>query len=208
MPRAHNCFVSVCFFNDILIYSSTWELHLQQLSTVLQLLQTHALFAKLSKCAFSQTQIDYLGHIITGTGFEMDPSKVSVMKVWPQPKSITEIRGFLGLTGYYRRFIMHYATIAGPLTGLLRKDFCTWNKAAELAFVTLKLAMTHAPVLALLDFSQPFTVDTDASNIAIGVVLSQAVVAAAKPSSPLQPSIPTHNLQPSSPTISNWLITG
>lgn len=103
----------------------------------------------------------------------MEPGKTSTMLAWPRPQSISAIRGFLGLTRYYRCFIKGHASITTPLTNLLRKDSCIWNSSVETTFVTLKDAMTTTPVLSLLDFSKPFTVETDASGFAIGDVLTQ-----------------------------------
>jgi hypothetical protein len=102
-----------------------------------------------------------------------DPNKVKVMASWPTPKNITALRAFLGLTGFYRRFVKNYATVAGPLTDLLRANSFVWNETAANAFQNLKDAMTQLPLLTLPNFDQPFEVTTDASIIAIGAVLSQ-----------------------------------
>jgi hypothetical protein len=110
------------FFDDILVYSPSWNEHLLHLHEVLQLLRDHCLYAKVSKCSFGVTKIDYLGHIVSGSGVEMDDSKVKAVMEWPLPCNIKQLRGFLGLTGYYRRFIKNYALIALPLTALLKKD--------------------------------------------------------------------------------------
>jgi hypothetical protein len=162
------------FFYDILVYSSSWSSHLTHLQTVLQLLDQHQLFVKLSKCSFGMTKVDYLGHTVTGDGVTMDKLKVQAVIDWPIPKNLKQLRGFLGLTGYYRRFIKSYATIAAPLTDLLKKDSFQWSDVAAEAFHHLKHAITSAPVLVLPDFSKPFILETDASGIGIGAVLSQA----------------------------------
>ena len=117
--------------------------------------------------------MDYLGHTVSGQGFAMDKDKVQVVLQWPTPITIKQLRGFLGLTGYYRKFIKSYAVIVAPLTELLKKDNFIWEVEADEAFTKLKKAITQAPVLALPDFSQPFTLETDASGIGVGVVLSQ-----------------------------------
>lgn len=161
------------FFDDILVYSADWASHLQHLAHVLKILAEHRLYAKLSKYSFGQQRIDYLGHIVSTSGVEMDPEKVASIMKWPIPKSLKLLRGFLGLTGYYRRFIRNYSIIAGPLTDLLKKDAFDWSEKAKLAFNQLKECVTSAPVLALPDFTKTFFVDTDASGIGIGVVLSQ-----------------------------------
>lgn len=162
------------FFDDILVYSPSWQAHLSHLEEVLQLLQSHSLFAKLSKCCFGMKQIDYLGHTVSGQGVAMDCSKVQAVLAWPTPSNLKQLRGFLGLTGYYRRFIQGYASVASPLTDLLKKDSFKWNEHTQLAFEELKQALTTAPVLRLPDFTKPFVLETDASGLGIGAVLSQA----------------------------------
>lgn len=98
----------------------------------------------------------------------MDADKVQSVKEWPTPKNVKQLRGFLGLTGYYRRFIKNYASIASPLTDLLRKEAFIWSETADSAFTKLKEAITSAPVLALRNFTQPFTLETDASGLGVG----------------------------------------
>ncbi|MCH96996.1 transposon Tf2-1 polyprotein [Trifolium medium] len=161
------------FFDDILIYSPSWQTHLTHLEWVLQVLAHHELYAKLSKCSFGQLEVDYLGHIVSGNGVNMDANKVKDVLQWPTPTNIKQLRGFLGLTGYYRRFIKSYAQIAGPLTDLLKKDAFLWSPAAEIAFNQLKQTLTSAPVLRLPDFTKPFTLETDASGTGVGAVLAQ-----------------------------------
>ncbi|KAE8696106.1 hypothetical protein F3Y22_tig00110676pilonHSYRG00061 [Hibiscus syriacus] len=161
------------FFDDILVYSTSMKDHITHLGLVLVILQTNQLFAKMSKCFFGQTQVEYLGHIISAAGVSTDPTKVEAMRNWPIPKSLKSLRGFLGLTGYYRRFIKNYGTISKPLTQLLKKDNFKWNSEALHAFEDLKQAMCVAPVLALPDFTKQFYLETDASSGGIGAVLTQ-----------------------------------
>lgn len=165
-------FVAV-FFDDILVYSSTLEDHLQHLTVVLQLLKDNSFFVKMSKCSFGQTTIEYLGHLVGKDGVRVDPQKISAMSEWPSPTTLKQLRGFLGLTGYYRRFVKGYATIAFPLTELLKKGQFSWSPTAQAAFEELKRAMISTPVLALPNFSIPFDVETDASGYGVGAVLSQ-----------------------------------
>ena len=161
------------FFDDILVYSTSLEEHIGQLQVVLGLLEQHHFFIKLSKCEFVQRELEYLGHIISGEGVKVDPKKIEAMVDWPLPANITALRGFLGLTGYYRRFVKGYGLIAKPLTSMLGKKKLEWNDGAKGAFEELKRAMTHTPVLALPNFEKPFEVYTDASGEGIGAVLVQ-----------------------------------
>ncbi|GJV00619.1 putative mitochondrial protein [Tanacetum coccineum] len=161
------------FFDDILVYSRSVEEHEVHLRTVLQILREQKLYANRKKCSFAQEQIEYLGHVVTRDGVAADPSKVKAMLEWPVPKSIRELRGFLGLTGYYRKFVKGYGKIASPLTDQLKKDSFKWNEEANQAFETLRTTMSTLPVLVLPDFSQPFVVEADASGFGIGAVLLQ-----------------------------------
>ena len=110
------------FFDDILIYSPDYKQHLLHLRTTFEVLRQHTLFAKKSKCSFGESQVEYLGHVITIHGVSTDPKKIAAMKDWPTPKTIKELRGFLGLTGYYRRFVKNYGQISKPLIALLKKN--------------------------------------------------------------------------------------
>lgn len=161
------------FFDDILIYSKTWADHLRHLRAVLDELQRHRLFVKRSKCSFGAPAVSYLGHIISAAGVAMDPAKVAAIRDWPPPRSVRAVRGFLGLAGYYRRFVHNYGTVAAPLTALLKKDGFVWDDAAMTAFAALKAAVSSAPVLAMPDFSKPFVVECDASATGFGGVLVQ-----------------------------------
>ncbi|XP_043714678.1 uncharacterized mitochondrial protein AtMg00860-like [Telopea speciosissima] len=139
----------IVFFDDILVYSNSIAEHFSHLRTVFQCLATNQLYAKMSKGLFAQESVEYLGHIISSSGIHVDSSKISAMLHWPPPQNLKQVRGFLGLTGYYRKFIKHYASVAAPLTDLLKKDAFTWTDSAQQAFIELKCCMTSAPVLAL-----------------------------------------------------------
>lgn len=116
------------FFDDVLVYSKSMKEHLEHLERVLQLLRKNCLFAKESKCKFGQSHVEYLGHVISGKGVSTDHKKVSAMLEWPQPSSVKELRGFLGLTGYYKKFIKNYAQLSKHVTNLLRKGSFNWNE--------------------------------------------------------------------------------
>ena len=140
------------FFDDILVYSKSWEDHLTHLHIVLNILATNELFAKESKCRFGVMQVNYLGHIISEKGVSVDPTKIQAVIEWPIPTTTRGVRGFLGLVGYYRKFIHHFGSIAAPLTRLLTKEGFQWNEATEMAFKKLKEALSNPPILHLPDF--------------------------------------------------------
>ena len=147
--------------------------HARHLAMVLQLLIKHRLYANRKKCSFACTHLEYLGYIISGDSVEVDNSKIQAMLEWLVPQSIRELRGFLGLTGYYRKFVKGYRLIAWPLTEQLKKDRFGWNNEAIEAFEALKKVMTTVPVLSLSDFTKPFVIETDASGYGLGAVLMQ-----------------------------------
>lgn len=162
------------FMDDILIYSSTLEEHRVLLRKVLEILRKHQFFAKLSKCSFAQQTIEYLGHCISAQGVATEPSKIKAVQQWPVPKNLKELRGFLGLTGYYRKFIRHYGMLSKPLTNMLKKRIqFVWTTTAQEAFDLLKNALTQAPVLAIPDFTKQFVLGTYASDSGFGAVLMQ-----------------------------------
>jgi hypothetical protein len=162
------------FFDDILIYSRTFEEHIQHLHQVFSLLAKDNWKVKFSKCSFARQSISYLGHIVSSQGISIDPSKVESIRRWPQPQDIKELRSFLGLAGYYRKFIQHFAVLARPLTDLLKKgSLFIWTPAHAASFSALKSTLVSVPVLALLDFSKPFHLQTDASDFGVGALLLQ-----------------------------------
>jgi hypothetical protein len=153
----------VVFIDDILIYSKSKEEHAQHLRVILQRLRDHQLYAKFSKCAFWLKEVPFLGHIISAGGIAVDPSKVQEVLDWKSPRSVTKIRSFLKLAGYYRRFI----------PDLEKEAKFKWSPQCEDAFLTLKKLLTTAPVLALPDIEKLFDVYCDASGTGIGGVLMQ-----------------------------------
>ncbi|KAA3476892.1 polyprotein [Gossypium australe] len=155
------------FFDDILVYSSSWTDHLQHLRKVLSLLMDQQLFAKKNKCCFGITQIEYLSHVLYPGTVSMYKSKVECVSSWPIPQSVKELKSFLGLSGYYRRFIRHYGVLAKPLTDMLKKNGWQWSEQATVVFQSLKDALCTTPVLV------KFTVDTNACATEIGAMLQQ-----------------------------------
>lgn len=163
----------ICLFNDIFVYSKSWEDHLSHLHTILSFLSLNRLLAKETKCRFGVTTVDYLGHVISAQGVVVNPSKIVAALQWPTPTNQRGVRGFLGLVGYYCKFNWHFGTITAPLNHLLTKEGFHWTEREEKAFQQLKVALMCPPVLRLPDFSQPFVIECDTSRIGIGAVLSQ-----------------------------------
>ncbi|KAL0549575.1 hypothetical protein IC582_014060 [Cucumis melo] len=146
------------FFDDILVYSQGLIEHVHHLEVVLGLLKENELYVNLEKCSFAKPRTGYLGHFISEEGIEVDPEKIRVIKEWPVPTNVREMRGFLGLTGYYRRFIKDYGTMAASLTLLLMTGGYKWNKEAEVAFEKLKMDMMTLPALTMPGFHLPFEI--------------------------------------------------
>jgi hypothetical protein len=161
------------FFDDILIYSASWAEHLEHVGIVLEALRAHHLHLKRSKCSFGATSVAYLGHVISEGGVAMDADKVAAVASWPPLRSARGPRGFLGLAGYYWKFIKDFGLIAAPLTRLLRRDTFAWDDDATAAFHALKHALTTGLMLQMPDFAKLFVVDCDASGAGFGAVLHQ-----------------------------------
>jgi hypothetical protein len=161
------------FFDDILIYSSSWAAHLQHIAIVLTALWAHRQHLKRSKCSFGAPSVADLGHIISAEGVAMDDAKITAVREWPTPHSARDLRDFLGLVSYYRKFIKDFDVIAAPLTRLLRRDAFVWDDEATTTFQALKEALTTGPVLQMPDFNKLFMVGCDASGTGFGPVLHQ-----------------------------------
>ena len=163
------------YLDDIIVYGTSFEDHLKHLEMVLTKLGEAGLKLKPSKCHFAQQQVQYLGHLISKDGVAVDPSKVEAVTSYPQPTDVKELRGFLGLANYYRRFVQGFASIAQPLYKLTRKNArgFNWTSQCQQAFDQLKKLLVNPPILAYPQFDLPFVVHTDASDHAIGGVLSQ-----------------------------------
>jgi hypothetical protein len=166
-------FVQV-FLDDILIYSRNEKEHLEHLRLVLQCLREHKLYGKLTKCSFFEKEIQYLGHTISGKGIAVDYSKIETIMTWPTPRNVKEVRSFMGLAGYYRRFVERFSQISNPITHLQRKGVkFEWTSECEKAFNELKHRLTTAPILKVPDMDKDFLVCTDASEEGLGAVLMQ-----------------------------------
>ncbi|GJT05578.1 putative reverse transcriptase domain-containing protein [Tanacetum coccineum] len=164
----------IMFIDDILIYYKTQEEHVEHLRLVFGLLKKEKLYAKFSKCEFWLREVQFLGHVINSDGIHVDPSKIEAVKNWNAPRTPTEVRSFLGLAGYYRRFIENFSKIAKSRTILTQKGkIFDWGKEQELTFQTLKDKLCNAPVLALPDGPKDSVVYCDASEIGLGCVLMQ-----------------------------------
>ncbi|XP_012844529.1 PREDICTED: uncharacterized protein LOC105964566 [Erythranthe guttata] len=164
----------VVYLDDIVVYSDTMEEHVNHLRTVFQLLRENELFVKKEKCEFAKEEVQFLGHIIGHGRLQMDGAKIKAITEWEPPTKVTELRSFLGLINYYRRFIKGYSARAAPLTDLLKKNKTwEWPDSCQRAFEDLNAAVSQEPVLALPDFRKSFELHTDASDFAIGGVLMQ-----------------------------------
>jgi hypothetical protein len=164
----------VIYLDDILVFSKNEADHKRHLEIVAQLLRKHQLRLKLKKCSFFQPSVEFLGHIISGEGVSMDSRKVDAIHKWPQPSDVGQLRSFLGLASYYRRFVDGFAHIAAPLNELLKKDApWKWDSEHEGAYKGLIAALATAPVLAVFDATKGCVLSTDASDFAIGAVVSQ-----------------------------------
>lgn len=177
MNGTHEPLLRVCvlvFLDDILVFSKTLLEHVEHLRQVPTLLRRDQWKVKRSKCAFGQQHIPYLGHVTSGEGVDTDPAKVSTVANWSSRTNVKEVRQFLGLAGYYRRFVRQFGVIAWPLFNQLKKGVpFVWTDNTEQSFQALKQSLISVRVLALPDFKKPFVVETDACDAGIGVILQQ-----------------------------------
>ena len=189
----------IVFIDDILIYSRSRDEHAEHLRVALQTLKEHRLYAKFSKCEFWLDRVQFLGHVISKDGIMVDPVKIEAVSKWSAPTSVTEIRSFLGLAGYYRRFVEGFSSLAAPLTALTKKNKkFEWTDKCEQSFQELKRRLTSAPILALPSEEKGFIVYCDASKIGLGAVLMQGNKVIAYASRQLkvhEKNYPTHDLE-------------
>jgi hypothetical protein len=189
----------VVFIDDIFVYSKSEEEHAEHLRIVLETLRKKKLYAKLSKCEFWLKEVCFLDHVISSGGKAVDPAKVDVVLQWGTPESVSEIRSFLGLAGYYRRFIEGFSKLTLPLTWLTRKDQAfVWDASCEKSFQELKKRLTTTPVLILPNAKESFVVYYDASKMGLGGVLmqkGQVVAYASRQLKVHEKNYPTHDLE-------------
>ena len=193
-----NKFVLV-FIDDILIFSKTEDEHAEHLRIVLEILRRNVLYAKFSKCHFWVNEVKFLGHIVNEEGISVDPSKISAILDWKQPTTPREVRSFLGLAGYYRKFVQDFSKLASPLTKLTMKNAkFIWTSKCEEVFQELKKRLTTAPVLTIVNGNQGLSVYTDACGEGVGAVLMQngkVVAYASRQLRPHEKNYPTHDLE-------------
>jgi hypothetical protein len=167
---------AILYMDDILIASQTWEEHLKHLERVFKRLEHYDLRLKMKKCLFARRSLPFLGYLVSTKGIEPDPANTNKIKAFSRPKTVTQVRSFLGFTNYYQRFIEGYAKIAKPLYNLTQKAVkFAWSPECQTAFETLKTRLTEAPILVYPHFDRPFTIATDTSNTGCGAVLSQVI---------------------------------
>ena len=189
----------IVFIDDILIYSKTQAEHERHLRTVLQTLRKHQLYAKFSKCEFWLDHVTFLGHVISKEGVMVDPAKIEAVSKWKRPTNASEIRSFLGLAGYYRKFVENFSKLAMPLTTLTRKGKrFEWTEDCEKSFQELKMRLTSAPILTIPEGDEGFVVYSDASKIGLGAVLMQngkVIAYASRQLKDYEKNYPTHDLE-------------
>ena len=201
------------YLDDIIIFSDTKEEHLKRLEAVFQKLCAAGLKLKPSKCFFFREEIEYLGHVVSGKGISTNPKKIEAVSKWPTPKTVYDVRSFLGFVGYYRRFIKNFSRITKPIreviTGLenqskraAKKTYIEWTDAANTAFEHLKTMCVSTPILAYPDYQLPFTLHTDSSTDGLGAVLYQkqdgkmrVIAYASRSVSKAESNYPTHKLE-------------
>ncbi|XP_040967859.1 uncharacterized protein [Gossypium hirsutum] len=189
----------VVSIDDILVYSKSESEHDQHLRTVLQILREKQLYGKLSKCEFWLSEVVFLGHVVSADGIRVDPKKIEAIVQWKASKNVSQVRSFLGLAGYYRRFVNGFSKIALPMTKLLQKNVpFIWDEQCQKSFETLKQMLTEAPVLTLPELGKDFIVYSDASLNGLGCVLMQdgkVIAYASRQLKPHERNYPTHDLE-------------
>lgn len=163
----------VIYFDDILVYSKSLSDHCLHLASILEILREHQLYINFPKCEFGTGEVHFLGFVVSSKSMLTDLQKFLAITEWPTPRSIAEVHSIIGLANFYRRFIKGFSIIVAPITNCLKDKTLRWTQDQEHNFNTIKAALTSAPVLEIPDFNKPFHIDTDASAVGVGVVLSQ-----------------------------------
>ena len=203
----------IVYLDDIIIFSDTKEEHLKRLEAVFQKLCAAGLKLKPSKCFFFKEEIEYLGHVVSGKGISTNPKKIEAVSKWPTPRTVYDVRSFLGFVGYYKRFIKNFSKITKPIreviTGLenqskraAKKTYIGWSDAADTAFEHLKAMCVSTPILAYPNYQLPFTLHTDSSTDGLGAVLYQkqdgkmrVIAYASRSVSKAEANYPAHKLE-------------
>ena len=189
----------IVFIDDILVYSGSSEEHAEHLRTVLQILRERQLYAKFSKCRFWLDKVAFLGHVISAEGISVDPQKIEAIVNWKPPTNVSEVRSFLGLAGYYRKFVEGFSKIATPLTNLLKKDQkFEWSDTCQHSFEELRQRLTTTPMLALSSGKDSYGVYSDASRKGLRCVLMQdgrVIAYASRQLKKHKQNYPTHDLE-------------
>ena len=187
------------FIDNILVYSQDRENHDAHIRVVLETLRKEQLYAKLNKCEFWLNEVFFLGHIVSKEGIRVDPNKIEVVVEWKPPRNVTEIHSFLGLAGYYRRFVKGFSMIVAPMTRLLQNDVkFEWSEKFQRSFEKLKAFLTEAPVLTQATCGKEYVIFSDASLNGLGCVLMQegkVVAYASRQLKPHEKNYPTHDLE-------------
>ena len=164
----------VIYFDDILIYNKSLDEHVEYIKCMLAVLKKECLFANLEKCTFCTDKVVFFGFVVSAPGVEVDEKKIKTVREWKPPQNVSQVRSFLRLADFYRRFVKDFSSIAAPINQLTKKDIpFHWGETQENAFEELKKRLTSAPFLALSDFGRTFEIECDASGVGIGGVLMQ-----------------------------------
>ena len=168
--------ICMVYLDDVIVYSKSFETHLENLRLVFDRLKCEGLKLKARKCHFCRTEVLYLGHIVGKDGIRPNPDKIAIIQNYPVPQDCSEVRSFVALVSYYRRFIKNFASIATPLNYLLKKGVkFIWTDDCQHAFECLRNALVEAPILSYPNFNERFLLYTDASNTGIGAILAQNI---------------------------------
>ncbi|XP_045090164.1 uncharacterized mitochondrial protein AtMg00860-like [Aegilops tauschii subsp. strangulata] len=164
----------VVYFDDILIYSKTLEDHVGHIKCVLAVLREEKLYANVEKCTFCTNKVVFLGFVVSAKAVEVDEEKIKAIREWVPPQNVSQVRSFLGLAGFYCRFVKDFSSIAAPMNELNKKDTpFQWGDAQDKSFQELKMRLILAPLLSLPDFGKTFEIECDASGVGIGGVIMQ-----------------------------------